>query len=42
VNALAVHSILEALLRGQIHTQTDLEHLIDQPPQETIAAQVRN
>ncbi|HZZ38981.1 MAG TPA: hypothetical protein VFE06_07610, partial [Acidobacteriaceae bacterium] len=42
VSVLTVHSILDGLLRGEIHTQTDLEQLIDQPPQETIAAEVRN
>jgi hypothetical protein len=42
VSALAVHSILDGLLRDEIHNSTDIEHLIDQPPQETIAAQVRN
>lgn len=42
VSVLTVHSILDGLLRGEIHTQTDLEQLIDQSPQETIAAEVRN
>jgi hypothetical protein len=42
VSALVVHSILDGLLRDEIHNSTDLEHLIDQQPQETIAAQVRN
>jgi hypothetical protein len=42
VNVLAVHTILEALLRGQIRTERDVEHLIGQPPQETISAQVGN
>jgi hypothetical protein len=42
LSALAVHSIVDGLLRGEIHTQTDLENLIDHLPQETVAAQVRN
>ncbi len=42
VSALAVHSILDGLLRGEIHNRTDLEQLIDQSPQDTIAAQIRN
>lgn len=42
VSALAVHSILDRLLRGEIHNRTDLEQLIDQSPQDTIAAQMRN
>jgi hypothetical protein len=42
VSALAVHSILDGLLRGEVHTRTDLEQVIEQQPQETIAAQVRN
>jgi hypothetical protein len=41
-SVLTVHSILDGLLRGDIRTQTDLEHLIDQSPQEAVAAQVRN
>jgi hypothetical protein len=42
VSALSVHTILQGLLRDEIHDSTDLDHLIDRQPQETIAAQVRN
>ncbi|HEY3990637.1 MAG TPA: sulfatase-like hydrolase/transferase [Acidobacteriaceae bacterium] len=39
VNVLIVHEIVEALLRGQLHTPTDLDSLVDQQPQETSNAQ---
>jgi len=42
LSGLAVHSILGGLLRGKIHTRTDIEQFIDQPPQETIAMRAGN
>lgn len=40
-SVLAVHSILDALLREQLHTPADLERLIDQQPRQFFASQAR-
>jgi hypothetical protein len=43
VSVLAVHTIIEMLLRGQIHTNADINNLIDQQPQQgKIHAQTGN
>jgi hypothetical protein len=39
VSLLAVHTIIEGLLRGQIHTSRDINNLIDQQPPQIIQAQ---
>jgi hypothetical protein len=42
VSLLAVHTIIEGLLRGQIHTSGDIKNLIDQQPPQIIQAQTGN
>jgi membrane-anchored protein YejM (alkaline phosphatase superfamily) len=42
VSALAVHDILESLLRGQIHNTADLDSLIDRRSQKIKNAQFGN
>lgn len=39
VNVLIVHTILEGLLRGQLHTSADVSGLIEQLPAQSIALQ---
>jgi hypothetical protein len=39
VNQLIVHSIVQSLLRGQIHTASDLDELIDRQALEKQASE---
>ena len=39
VNLLITHTILEGLLRGQIHTPADIHNLIEQLPPQSVALQ---
>jgi Sulfatase len=42
VNVLVVHPILDGLLRGQIHTPSDLNNIVNRQPQGTESAQSGN